>query len=52
VVARLTAAGIDHAASNGVVTVRDPWRNVIALAEQPVTDATAAAALGAAEPVA
>lgn len=52
VVARLTAAGIDHAASNGVVTVRDPWRNVIALAEQPVTDSTAAAALGAAEPVA
>jgi catechol 2,3-dioxygenase len=52
VVARLTAAGIDHTVSNGVVTVRDPWRNVIVLAERPVADVAAAAALRAAETVA
>lgn len=31
VVARLGAADLDHAVENGIVTVRDPWNNVIHL---------------------
>ena len=51
VVARIAAAGVDYAASAGVVAVQDPWRTTILLHVGRVPDARTAAALTAAAPM-
>jgi catechol 2,3-dioxygenase len=50
VVARVRAAGLDVAEADGVVAVRDPWRNTLLLHLGPLPDADAAGALAAAWP--